>query len=209
MPGIRESSIQAMLSMDRHAEVLLPSRQCTSRKQLFACLFLTSLFCRIVSHLWSWPSPLVHKSRTATLTSTLISSHTHLHGIDFQCRDPGSNRGPSDLQSDALPTELSRPLKLVYIKSLKASTEIPISHATTMLIEEHQRPCKCTVSAIAVYRLCRIGCTCCCGPAVHRLCTGCPPPVHVLCMYVCMYVCIVCMHVCMYVCIYVCMYVCM
>ena len=24
------------------------------------------------------------------------------------CRDPGSNRGPSDLQSDALPTELSR-----------------------------------------------------------------------------------------------------
>ena len=26
------------------------------------------------------------------------------------CRDPGSNRGPSDLQSDALPTELSRQL---------------------------------------------------------------------------------------------------
>ena len=26
------------------------------------------------------------------------------------CRDPGSNRGPSDLQSDALPAELSRPL---------------------------------------------------------------------------------------------------
>ena len=24
------------------------------------------------------------------------------------CRDPGSNRGPSDLQSDALPAELSR-----------------------------------------------------------------------------------------------------
>ena len=24
------------------------------------------------------------------------------------CRDPGSNRGPPDLQSDALPTELSR-----------------------------------------------------------------------------------------------------
>ena len=30
-------------------------------------------------------------------------------GGGFQkCRDPGSNRGPSDLQSDALPTELSR-----------------------------------------------------------------------------------------------------
>ena len=26
-----------------------------------------------------------------------------------KCRDPGSSRGPSDLQSDALPTELSRP----------------------------------------------------------------------------------------------------
>ena len=25
-----------------------------------------------------------------------------------QCRDPGLNQGPSDLQSDALPTELSR-----------------------------------------------------------------------------------------------------
>ncbi len=25
-----------------------------------------------------------------------------------RCRDPGSNQGPSDLQSDALPTELSR-----------------------------------------------------------------------------------------------------
>jgi hypothetical protein len=30
-------------------------------------------------------------------------------GKDLQkCRDPGSNRGPLDLQSNALPTELSR-----------------------------------------------------------------------------------------------------
>ena len=29
-----------------------------------------------------------------------------------QCRDPGSNRGPLDLQSNALPTELSRQLLL-------------------------------------------------------------------------------------------------
>ena len=28
--------------------------------------------------------------------------------IRQKCRDPGSNRGPPDLQSDALPTELSR-----------------------------------------------------------------------------------------------------
>ena len=32
------------------------------------------------------------------------------NGRKNQCRDPGSNRGPSDLQSDALPTELSRQL---------------------------------------------------------------------------------------------------
>ena len=29
--------------------------------------------------------------------------------INQKCRDPGSNRGPLDLQSNALPTELSRP----------------------------------------------------------------------------------------------------
>ena len=34
----------------------------------------------------------------------------HLRTQCGACRDPGSNRGPSDLQSDALPTELSRPL---------------------------------------------------------------------------------------------------
>ena len=35
------------------------------------------------------------------------------HNANMQpqnCRDPGSNRGPSDLRSDALPAELSRPL---------------------------------------------------------------------------------------------------
>ena len=30
------------------------------------------------------------------------------------CRDPGSNQGPSDLQSDALPTELSRRQNVHY-----------------------------------------------------------------------------------------------
>ena len=29
------------------------------------------------------------------------------------CRDPGLNQGPSDLQSDALPTELSRPVLFI------------------------------------------------------------------------------------------------
>ena len=31
-----------------------------------------------------------------------------MNTITSACRDPGLNRGPSDLQSDALPTELSR-----------------------------------------------------------------------------------------------------
>ena len=30
------------------------------------------------------------------------------HGMENSCPDPGSNRGPLDLQSNALPTELSR-----------------------------------------------------------------------------------------------------
>ena len=31
------------------------------------------------------------------------------------CRDPGSNQGPSDLQSDALPTELSRHMETLFL----------------------------------------------------------------------------------------------
>ena len=34
-----------------------------------------------------------------------------LAGVEKKCRDPGSNRGPLDLQSNALPTELSRLLR--------------------------------------------------------------------------------------------------
>ena len=45
------------------------------------------------------------------LNSTRIRFRTTC-GFDFwrlkMCRDPGLNQGPSDLQSDALPTELSR-----------------------------------------------------------------------------------------------------
>ena len=43
-----------------------------------------------------------------------------LAGVEKKCRDPGSNRGPLDLQSNALPTELSRPAvfrgEIVYRK---------------------------------------------------------------------------------------------
>ena len=34
--------------------------------------------------------------------------------MENKCRDPGSNRGPLDLQSNALPTELSRQDKKQY-----------------------------------------------------------------------------------------------
>ena len=37
------------------------------------------------------------------------------------CRDQGSNQGPSDLQSDALPTELSRHVE-IYEKECKSET---------------------------------------------------------------------------------------
>jgi len=46
--------------------------------------------------------------------SPIRGGESHLFGRLFvarkgiNCRDPGSNQGPSDLQSDALPTELSR-----------------------------------------------------------------------------------------------------
>ena len=37
---------------------------------------------------------------------------------DENCRDPGLNQGPSDLQSDALPTELSRLYESGYTDSI-------------------------------------------------------------------------------------------
>ena len=46
-----------------------------------------------------------------------------LHGHQQACRDPGSNRGPSDLRSDALPAELSR---LMFRK-------VCLQHAVTIL----------------------------------------------------------------------------
>ena len=44
------------------------------------------------------------------------------HLFEAKCRDPGSNWGPSDLQSDALPTELSR-LGLISSASAQLGAE--------------------------------------------------------------------------------------
>ena len=49
--------------------------------------------------------------RPGAVTQHVRSYCRGLHvtrGLRQTCRDPGSNRGPSDLQSDALPIELSR-----------------------------------------------------------------------------------------------------
>ena len=52
--------------------------------------------------------PALHPLQAASfvVTSSTITA-TARRGAKL-CRDPGSSRGPSDLQSDALPTELSR-----------------------------------------------------------------------------------------------------
>jgi hypothetical protein len=51
--------------------------------------------------------------------------------VDKGCRDPGSNRGPSDLQSDALPTELSRLCLQFRRRALKDAAAAAISIHTT------------------------------------------------------------------------------
>ena len=42
------------------------------------------------------------------MAAAIENSASTIREQNYKCRDPGSNRGPSDLQSDALPTELSR-----------------------------------------------------------------------------------------------------
>ena len=57
------------------------------------------------------------------LPQTDGTHHSWWHRFDAmsqKCRDPGSNRGPLDLQSNALPTELSR----------RRSRRVPIKRAT-------------------------------------------------------------------------------
>ena len=41
------------------------------------------------------------------LQGDVVGTQSHILAL-ARCRDPGSNRGPSDLRSDALPTELRR-----------------------------------------------------------------------------------------------------
>ena len=60
-----------------------------------------------------------------------------LAGVEKKCRDPGSNRGPLDLQSNALPTELSR--LYIYKSCNVLSNRYSFSHhygADTICIKE-------------------------------------------------------------------------
>ena len=49
--------------------------------------------------------------RTGFVTQYILRATVAIVFLYCFCRDPGSNRGPSDLRSDALPTELSRQLQ--------------------------------------------------------------------------------------------------
>jgi hypothetical protein len=54
-----------------------------------------------------WSRPIVAETCGCGLRAG-CSSRSRTGLAQEECQDPGSNRGPSDLQSDALPTELSR-----------------------------------------------------------------------------------------------------
>ena len=53
---------------------------------------------------------------------TYVCRHSLRPNISHKCRDPGSNRGPSALQSDALPAELSR--QLLMLRSCLGFTQV-------------------------------------------------------------------------------------
>ena len=69
-------------------------------------------------------APRRHRPR-ASCARTAGRAH-HASEAQF-CRDPGSSRGPSDLQSDALPTELSRLLVVCTCSWMLEALRAPAS----------------------------------------------------------------------------------
>ena len=60
------------------------------------------------SFVQSWHSSHEQLQWKKTMNCSFSICHHRDSIAKKECRDPGSNQGPSDLQSDALPTELSR-----------------------------------------------------------------------------------------------------
>ena len=56
--------------------------------------------------------------------------------LKTKCRDPGSNRGPLDLQSNALPTALSRLIDIVCYK-IGSETDL---YASVGILEKNSGP---------------------------------------------------------------------
>ena len=77
------------------------------------------------------PYPLGHGASCA-IAGTLSRT---THCVSKHCRSPGSNRGPSDLQSDALPAELSRLVthqNLEHVFALRISLLVKTKPVTTL-----------------------------------------------------------------------------
>ena len=68
-----------------------------------------------------WSRPIVAETCGCGLRAG-CSSRSRTGLAQEECRDPGSNRGPSDLQSDALPTELSRLLSVAVCQNTACYT---------------------------------------------------------------------------------------
>ena len=59
---------------------------------------------------FGWCSWLSRQSNTLEVASSILASNTFAKRKKKMCRNRGSNTGPLDLQSNALPTELSQQL---------------------------------------------------------------------------------------------------
>ena len=84
----------------------------TSRRQTTSvriALCASTMWRCIAAHAMMCSVPAFMCSMTSMRQETCQPMHNNMTPV-IQCRDPGSNWGPSDLQSDALPTELSRQL---------------------------------------------------------------------------------------------------